>query len=122
MSEAFLKTLNMSISASWLVLVVFMFRLLLKKAPKWVNVLLWGLVAIRLICPISIESSLSLIPDWQIGMHDQEVCPARIANVYRITVAEQASSIPMFPPKPSSRGLVQAHFFCHWMVKPTGIF
>ena len=70
MSEAFLKIVNMSVSASWLVLVVLALRFLLKKAPKWVNVLLWGLVAIRLICPISIESSLSLIPDWQIGMHD----------------------------------------------------
>ena len=70
MSEAFLKIVNMSVSASWLVLVVLALRFLLKKAPKWVNVLLWGLVAIRLICPISIESSLSLIPDWQIGIHD----------------------------------------------------
>ena len=50
MSEAFLKIVNMSISASWLVLVVLALRFLMKKAPKWVNVLLWGLAAIRLIC------------------------------------------------------------------------
>jgi len=62
MSEIFLKAVNMSISASWLVLVVLLLRLILKKAPKWVNVLLWGIVAVRLICPISIESVLSLIP------------------------------------------------------------
>ena len=62
MSEAFLKVVNMSISAGWLVLAVLALRLLLKKAPKWVNVLLWGIVAIRLICPFSIESALSLIP------------------------------------------------------------
>ena len=62
MSEAFLKIVNMSISAGWLVLAVLALRLLLKKAPKWVNVLLWGIVAIRLICPFSIESALSLIP------------------------------------------------------------
>ena len=62
MSEFFLKIVNMSISASWLVLAVLLLRLILKKAPKWVNVLLWGIVAVRLICPISIESVLSLIP------------------------------------------------------------
>lgn len=62
MSEAFLKVVNMSISAGWLVLAVLALRLILKKAPKWVNVLLWGIVAVRLICPFSIESALSLIP------------------------------------------------------------
>ena len=62
MNELFLKIINMSISASWLVLAVLILRLILKKAPKWVNVLLWGIVAVRLICPLSFESTLSLIP------------------------------------------------------------
>ena len=62
MNELFLKIINMSISASWLVLAVLFLRFVLKKAPKWINVLLWGIVAIRLICPFSFESTLSLIP------------------------------------------------------------
>ena len=62
MNEFFLKIINMSISASWLIFAVLILRLVLKKAPKWVNVLLWGIVAIRLICPFSFESALSLIP------------------------------------------------------------
>ena len=62
MSGIFLKLLNLSISASWLVLVVLALRLVLKRAPKWVNVLLWGMVALRLMVPFSIESALSLIP------------------------------------------------------------
>lgn len=62
MSDLFLKIVNMSISASWLVMAVLILRLVLKKAPKWVNVLLWGIVAVRLICPFSFESALSLIP------------------------------------------------------------
>ena len=62
MNELFLKIVNMSISASWLVLVVLILRFVLKKAPKWVNILLCGIVAIRLICPFSFESALSLIP------------------------------------------------------------
>jgi len=62
MSEFFLKIVNMSISASWIVLAVLLLRLLLKKAPKWITVLLWGIVAVRLICPFTIESVMSLIP------------------------------------------------------------
>ena len=62
MEAFFLTIVNMSISASWIVLAVLLLRVLLKKAPKWITVLLWGIVAIRLICPFSIESALSLIP------------------------------------------------------------
>lgn len=52
----------MSISASWVVIAVLTLRFCLKKAPKWVNVLLWGIVAVRMVFPFSIESVLSLIP------------------------------------------------------------
>lgn len=65
MTEFFLNIVNMSISAGWIVLAVLILRLLLKKAPKWITVLLWGIVAFRLICPFSIESALSLIPSTQ---------------------------------------------------------
>ena len=65
MADIFLKIVNMSISASWIVLAVLLLRLLLKKAPKWITVLLWGIVAIRLICPFSIESVMSLIPSTE---------------------------------------------------------
>lgn len=63
MNEFFLTIVNMSISASWIVLAVLLLRLLLKRAPKWISVLLWGIVAIRLICPFAIESVMSLIPN-----------------------------------------------------------
>lgn len=62
MSELFLKIVNMSISASWIVVAVLALRFCLKKAPKWVNVLLWGIVAVRMVFPFLIESVLSLIP------------------------------------------------------------
>ncbi len=65
MSEVFLNILNMSITASWIVLAVLVLRLLLKKAPKWITVLLWGIVGLRLVCPFSIESVLSLIPSGE---------------------------------------------------------
>ena len=62
MAAVFLKLLNLSISASWLVLAVLALRLISKRSPKWMNVLLWGMVALRLMLPFSIESALSLIP------------------------------------------------------------
>ncbi len=65
MSEFFLPVLNMSISASWLILAVLLVRLLIKRAPKWISVLLWGMVGLRLLLPFSIESEASLIPSAQ---------------------------------------------------------
>ncbi|MBQ3076184.1 MAG: hypothetical protein IJC26_08955, partial [Clostridia bacterium] len=62
MSQVFLRIVNMSISASWIVLCVLLLRMLFKRAPKWIAVLLWGIVAVRLICPFSVESVLSLLP------------------------------------------------------------
>lgn len=54
--------LRLSFSASFLMLAVFALRLLLKRAPKWIAVGLWALVAVRLLCPFSLESRLSLVP------------------------------------------------------------
>ena len=62
MSNLFITLINMSIAASWLILAVVVLRLLLKKAPRWISCILWALVGIRLICPFSPESGLSLIP------------------------------------------------------------
>ncbi len=62
MENIFLHLVNMSITAGWIALAVIVLRLFLKKAPKWITVLLWGLVGLRLILPVSIESVLSLIP------------------------------------------------------------
>ena len=66
MSEIFLQIINMSISASYIVLAVLLLRLLLRKAPKWITVVLWGIVALRLVCPFSIVSVLSLIPSAEV--------------------------------------------------------
>ena len=65
MGDIFLKLLNMSITAGWLILAILCIRLLFRKIPKWVNCLLWGVVAIRLICPFSIESPFSILPSTE---------------------------------------------------------
>ncbi|MBR4703725.1 MAG: hypothetical protein IKO91_07755 [Oscillospiraceae bacterium] len=65
MSAVFLKILNMGISAGWLILAAVLVRFLLKKAPKWIACLLWALAAVRLLCPLSPESALSLLPSGE---------------------------------------------------------
>lgn len=62
MTDVFLKIVNMSIAAGWVALAVLLFRFAFRRAPRWISVMLWALVAIRLICPFSLESILSLIP------------------------------------------------------------
>ena len=61
MTTLFLKITNMSIIASWLIIIIIMLRIVLQKAPKWIFCLLWGIVAIRLVFPISFQSTLSVV-------------------------------------------------------------
>lgn len=118
MEVVFLKLLNLSITAGWLVLAVVLFRLILKKAPKWVFCLLWALVGIRLVLPFSLESVFSLIPsaetvsetipytqtpviDSGVGIVDQAVnpviaeslVPTAEASVNPVQVITSAASI-----------------------------
>ena len=65
MNLLFLRLFNMSVTASWLVLAIVLLRLTFKKAPKALWCLLWAMVALRLLCPVSFESSLSLVPTAQ---------------------------------------------------------
>ncbi len=64
-SEIFLWFFNRAVAASWLILAVVVLRLLLKKAPKWITCALWGICALRLVLPFSLQSVLSLIPSAQ---------------------------------------------------------
>ena len=63
MEKLFFALLNRSIAAGFMVLAVLFLRLLFRKGPRWVFCLLWGLVALRLLCPVSIQSPLSLAPE-----------------------------------------------------------
>lgn len=62
MTDIFLKSVNMGIAAGWLVLAVMILRLLLRRAPKQLMFALWGIAALRLVMPVSIQSIFSLIP------------------------------------------------------------
>ncbi len=85
---SFTQVLNLSISASFLVLAVAPLRLVLRKAPKAFRCALWALVAFRLLCPVSFESELSLIPSREVIPQeyltmepDRSEAPARLEIV-----------------------------------------
>ncbi len=62
--EQILKWLiDSSIIAGFIILIILVLRPLLKKLPKWVNLVLWLIVAVRLVMPVGLESNFSLVPD-----------------------------------------------------------
>lgn len=74
LSSLFLKLLNMSYTASLVIVAVLLVRLLLGRAPKIFSYCLWAVVLFRLLCPISFESSASPLPSAQL------IDPATIAQ------------------------------------------
>lgn len=70
MTGIFLKLLNMSIAAGWLVIAIALMRPFLKKTPRWVSCLLWGIVGLRLVVPFFVESTFSLIPSAEVVPQD----------------------------------------------------
>lgn len=62
MKSLFIDVLNLSITASWIIIAVIFFRFTFKKLPRWCICIMWAIVGIRLVLPFSLESVLSLIP------------------------------------------------------------
>lgn len=96
MEAIFLSLLNTSVSASWLILAVIILRQLLQKTPKWIICLLWAVVAFRLLCPISIESPIAVIPESNIT---QELVDANIPGI----------AIPQFDAAPVAQNMDLIH-------------
>ena len=63
MQTVFLELVKLSLIGSLFAAAVMLVRLVFRKAPKWLFCVLWAVVALRLICPVSIESNVSLVPD-----------------------------------------------------------
>ena len=63
MQRIFLELVKLSLLGSLFAAGVMLVRLIFRKAPKWLFCVLWGVVALRLICPVSIESKVSLVPE-----------------------------------------------------------
>ena len=87
MSELFLKILNLSITASYVIAAVMLLRLIFrKKAPKKLICALWALVGLRLVCPFSLESVLSLIPS-------AETVPPEIVSSPAVQIASGFATV-----------------------------
>lgn len=75
------KLLNMSLTASVVILFVLLLRLLLKKAPKVISYALWSIVLFRLLCPVSIQSDLSLFGLLDAPVTANDTITSRIAYI-----------------------------------------
>jgi len=85
MGDIFLQVLNMSITASLIAVAVIILRLVLKKAPKYIRVILWSFVGIRLVLPFSFESILSLLPSSSpVGVSDDGIFPVIDTGINRV--------------------------------------
>ena len=104
MTDLFIELLNRSIAAGWLVLAVLAARLLLRRAPRWSRVLLWGLVAVRLVCPVTLESIFSLLPTGQTVSPDigMQRTPAITSGVTAINNAVNPVLQHSFAPQPAA--------------------
>ena len=80
MESVFLAVLNMSLTAGWVILALFLLRLLLRRSPRWLLCLLWIPAAIRLVLPFSVESVLSLLPSGE--PIPQEILVADVPQVH----------------------------------------
>lgn len=105
------KILYMNIAAFGLIPAVILVRSVFQKAPKYIRCILWALVAIRLVCPFSIETAFSLVPSidaiqQQVNEDDNEEQDSQIVqdeqvdegNVEIIEDSEKESSVEQEDP------------------------
>lgn len=125
LETAFLRCVNLSISASWLILAVLLLRLALRKAPRWICCLLWMLVGLRLLCPFTLQSPLSLIPSAETIPENilQSPAPAISSGIPAVDAQLNPMISASFAPSPeASANPLQIITFiasCIWLI---GIF
>lgn len=93
MGEVFLTLLHMSVTAGYMILAVVALRVILKKAPKWIICLLWGLVGVRLACPVSVKSVFSLIPRGESVPRETAAAPYGAFDPGPAVFGEAANSV-----------------------------
>ena len=91
MVEVFLKILNMSITATYVLIAILILRLLLKRAPKRISYMLWSILLFRLVCPVSFSSVFSLFNFLDAPVADSGEIEY-ISKVNGLTVVPQISS------------------------------
>ena len=94
------KLLNMSLTASVVILFVLLLRLLLKKAPKVISYALWSVVLFRLLCPVSIQSDLSLFGLLDTPVIATDNITSRIEYIPSDIVSAEYPSVSLSSPGP----------------------
>ena len=94
MSQVFLRLFNISATAGWIVAAVLLLRLLFRQMPKWVSCLMWGIVGLRLILPVTLESTVSLLPSAQVI--PQNIAVAETPAIYSGIPAVNRAVNPIF--------------------------
>lgn len=99
MSGLLLTLVNRSLAACWLILAIVLLRPFLRKVSPSITCALWGLVAIRLLCPFSFESVLSLIPSAEpiptdVVLPQTQLPPQTFIGDGGGTVVDSAVSVP----------------------------
>lgn len=126
MEFIFLELFNRSMSAGWLVLAVLLLRLLLKRAPKELTCALWALAAVRLICPFSLTSPVSLIPSAEVlSPYTIQYAPSPAADSGIPALNERINPViaETFAPAPgASVNPLHVYFFLAGLVWAAGLF
>ncbi len=84
LEDAFLRILNMSMTASYIIAAVIIARLLLKKAPKKYSYALWAAAVFRLVCPVSFKSVFSLLALKPLAMPVEEMASGAGTQIVHI--------------------------------------
>ncbi len=115
MTTLFWYLADAAFAAGWVVLVLCLFRLLCKKyLPRWLAVVMWALVAVRLVCPFSIESDMSVMPEplsYTVNTYWEET----------VTAPTQAAPPVTVPDVPVSDALPEA-FAIPWEAIACGVW
>lgn len=112
MNHIFLEILNNAWITGVLILVVIVFRLLLKKTPKYINCILWGIVGLKLMIPFDISSSFGLLPS---GKTIETVSNGVSPIIVRTGIASVDTSVNEYVGA-ISQSLPSAHdSMIHWM-------
>ena len=83
---------KMGVQAGFLILLVLLIRVFLKKYSKLYSYLLWMLVLVRLLCPIFLESSWSVQPDW-VGNMRTVIQPDSDGDIQAVSQADSDGKV-----------------------------
>ncbi|WP_238720980.1 M56 family metallopeptidase [Diplocloster agilis] len=122
MEKLFLTILNMSITASYVILIILAVRMLLKRAPKIFSYILWCAVLFRLVCPLSIEGMFSLLPSGNAAIPEVTVYqePAMPENPNPNT-ADNSGQALQTPVRPADKTLPQLGMMAAAVIWLSGI-